>query len=684
MRNQSLTLSAASTMFAATAVVAAEPTRANEDIIAAERAIEVIIVSANQQQQNWLNSAASVSISTLPEAGLLIDSAQLLQGIPGLQVDSRANFAQDTRLSVRGFGSRSAFGIRGLYLQQDGIPLSAPDGQGQLSSVVLDNIGQIEVLRGPMAVLYGNGAGGVISLKSREQLPSSVGTRVAFSDVHQQYQINLNQQTEHDSWQLAAKHFETDGFRPHSAARKQQAQLGWQRLLDHDLTLKVRIDFADDPRLQDPLSLSVSQWQTDPEQTVAPATLFDTTKTTRQQQLSISLQQHGEHPWQVALWQGQREVNQRLAFTGEAISSAGGDIALDRDFQGVNAQKTWQLSPQFNHLIGGAWVESDDARRGFVNQFGQRGDLRRNEQNLAENRDVYWRFNYQPTAAWSVDGGLRYTELQYQIRDFFIQSGNPDDSGRKTYYQHAAALGANYQFADAWAWFISTGIGFEAPTLAELAYKPVGTGLNLELQASENRQWESGIKYLTSNTTASVSIFSIRSNNELLVASSNNGRTSYRNAGNTAREGMEVSVQQALSRHLQHQFSFTWLDARFVSTELQDKRLPGVAKTEAYWQLTYQPWLQLPVYVDWASKYRSQIAIDDQNNAFAPEAVSFDATLYAQQQLNRWQLRYWLQLQNVTDRQNVGAVVVNQTNGRAFEPAPGRHLSVGLSMDYLW
>ncbi|GGW67925.1 TonB-dependent receptor [Alishewanella tabrizica] len=670
-------------MFAATAA-ASEPMMPAETARTAEETIEVIIVSANQQQQNWLNSAASVSISTLPEAGLLIDSGQLLQGIPGLQVDSRANFAQDTRLSVRGFGSRSAFGIRGLYLQQDGIPLSAPDGQGQLSSVVLDKIGQIEVLRGPLAVLYGNGAGGVISLKSREQLPSSVGTRVAFSDIHQQYQINLNQQTEHDSWQLAAKHFETDGFRPHSAARKQQVQFGWQRLLNPDLILKMRVDFADDPRLQDPLSLSVSQWQTDPEQTAAPATLFDTTKTTRQQQLSLSLQQQGEKPWQVALWQGQREVTQRLAFTGEAISSAGGDIALDRNFHGINAQKTWHLSSQFNHLIGGAWVESDDARRGFVNQFGQRGDLRRNEQNVAENRDLYWRFNYQPSAAWNIDGGLRYTELHYQIEDFFIQPGNPDDSGRKTYYQHAAAIGLNYQFADAWAWFVSTGIGFEAPTLAELAYKPVGTGLNLELQASENRQWESGIKYRAANTTASVSVFSIRSKDELLVASSNNGRTSYRNAGNTAREGVELSVQQALSLHLKHQFSFTWLDARFVSAELQDKRLPGVAKTEAYWQLTYQPWLSLPLFVDWASKYRSQIAIDDRNSAFAPESISFDATLYAQQQLNRWQLRYWLQLQNVTDRQNIGAVVVNQTNGRAFEPAPGRQLSVGLSMDYLW
>jgi len=685
MRGWFYPFTAASSLLAA-AATAAESSNENtaNTILVDGSAVEVLVISASQQQQAWLQTPASVSIKTLPEAGLLIDSGQLLQGVPGLQVDSRANFAQDTRLSLRGFGSRSAFGIRGLYLQQDGIPLSAPDGQGQLSSVLLDHIGQIEVLRGPLAVLYGNGAGGVISLSSREQVPAAVGTSVAFSEAHQQYQLRLSQQTATDSWQLAAKHFETDGFRPHSAARKQQLQLGWQRLLSDELTLKVRVDWADDPKLQDPLSLSVQQWRENPEQTASQATLFDTSKTTRQQQLSVALQNSGNAPWQVAAWQGKRDVNQRLAFTGEAISSAGGDIALERDYQGINAQKKWQLSPTLSSLVGGAWVESDDWRRGFVNQFGQRGELRRDEVNLAENRDLYWRFSYQPLAALSFDGGLRYTELHYQIRDSFIQPGNPDDSGSKTYYQQSAAIGLNYQFAEHWSWFISTGKGFEAPTLAELAYKPAGSGLNLALEASENRQWESGLKYQATNSSVSLSLFSVRSNDELLVASSNNGRTSYRNAGNTKRDGLEFSMQQQLLANLQHEFSLTLLDARFQSAELQGNRLPGVAKTDAYWQLRYQPASNLPLYVEWTSKYRSRIATDDTNSNFAPAAVTFDAAVYAQQRLNSWQLKYWLQLQNLTDRQNVGAVVVNQSNGRAFEPAPGRQLSVGLSMDYLW
>lgn len=646
--------------------------------------VEVIVVSANQQQQSWLNSAASVSVKRLPDAGLLIDSGQVLQGIPGLQVDSRANFAQDTRLSIRGFGSRSAFGVRGLYLQQDGIPISAPDGQGQLSSVLLDNISHIEVLRGPLAVLYGNGAGGVISITSANPTDQVSGS-IARSAVHQQYLVQANQQTEHANWQFAAKQFETDGFRPHSAAKKQQVLFGWQQAFANDLTLRLKVDWSDDPLLQDPLSLSDPQWRTNPHQTTPQAQQFDTVKQTQQHQVSISLAQGGNAPWQLAVWQGTREVAQRLAFTGEAISSAGGDIALSRAFKGLNTQKSWQLTDMLNMKLGMAWVSSNDARKGYVNQFGQRGDLRRDERNIAENRDLYWRFSYQPLTALTIEGGVRYTELHYRIDDFFIRPNNPDDSGAKTYYQQAAALGLNYQINTNWAWFLSSGLGFEAPTLAELAYKPQGTGVNLDLAASENRQWESGLKYAASEHLLSLSVFRILSTDELIVASSNNGRTSYQNAGKTQRNGMELMLEQRLHTTLSHALSLTWLDARFAADTLQTtNRLPGVAKLDAYWQLTYQPLPTLPLKLSWTTIYRSPVATTDDNSTFAPAAVSFYIAASMSQSVNQFRINYWLSVTNATDRDNVGAVVVNQTNGRAFEPAPSRHFNAGFEVAYPW
>ncbi|MDX1392546.1 MAG: Plug domain-containing protein, partial [Rheinheimera sp.] len=187
--------------------------------------MEIIVVSASAQPEAWLTSPASVELAFSPQYGILIDSAQLVNGISGVQADSRANFAQDTRLSIRGFGSRSAFGIRGVYLQQDGIPLSTPDGQGQLSSVLLDSIARVEVLKGPLATLYGNAAGGVISLYSRVPTDNSATISVAGSEQHRQYQLQTQWVNAEHSVSATLKRFTTDGYRPHSAAEKQQAQL---------------------------------------------------------------------------------------------------------------------------------------------------------------------------------------------------------------------------------------------------------------------------------------------------------------------------------------------------------------------------------------------------------------------------------------------------------------------------
>src|SRR5690606_7777166 len=129
-----------------------------------ENDVEHIRITAQSQPQRWLTDPSNAQLLQVDSVTPLYDAASLFGAIAGIQADSRANYAQDSRLSSRGFGSRSAFGIRGLRLLQDGIPWSAPDGQGQLSSVLLDELASVEVLTGPMAALYGNAAGAVVAL----------------------------------------------------------------------------------------------------------------------------------------------------------------------------------------------------------------------------------------------------------------------------------------------------------------------------------------------------------------------------------------------------------------------------------------------------------------------------------------------------------------------------------------
>ncbi len=650
---------------------------------------EIIVISASAQQQSWLLSPASVELAALPDTGIIIDSAKLLESISGVQADSRANFAQDTRLSIRGFGSRSAFGIRSLYLQQDGIPLSTPDGQGQLSSVLLDNVERIEVLKGPLAALYGNAAGGVISLYSRQPSQSAAGVAVAGSGQHRQYRLYADWVEGDTSLSAGIKHFKAEGYRAHSAAKKQQAQLVYRTAVAQSVRLMARLDYGRDPQLQDPLGLSLESWRAQPNQTDSAAIRFDTEKSSRQRQLSLSLSDYLEaDQWQLSGWVGDRHIGQRLAFTGSALSSAGGEVALQRQFSGVNGDFRLLRSDTFQLRLGASAVQSQDDRQGYVNNFGQRGELRRQQTDSANNKDVFSRFSWQPLQDFQLEGGWRYSQLKLAIEDQFINAENPDDSGSKRFYNQAIALGLNYRISNGISAFFSAAEGFESPTLAEIAYRSDGSGVNLALDASTNRQWESGIKWQQrsaagSNSSGSVSWFNVTTDNELLVDTAIGGRTSYRNAARTQRHGLDIQLRWRPNDYWQHQLSGHYVSATFSTDDLNGNSLPGVAKHQWHWQLAYRPW-QDATQLSLHSQYRSKVYLNDANDAQAPGAVTFSLSAQHSQQLSKLTLDYWLALDNIADKAYVGSVIVNQSNGRAIEPAPGRQLSAGIAAHYAW
>ncbi len=643
---------------------------------------EIIVVTAQGQASPWVSSAASSFYKSFDGQPLQTDAASLLQHIPGIQADSRANYAQDSRLSARGFGSRSSFGIRGIRLLQDGIPLSSPDGQGQFSSVLLDQLASAEVLTGPLAVLYGNAAGGVVALQSRWPTENSAAVQLSHSQFARQQMLSGAWKDDANAMSLSLKNAELQSQRPHSQAKKQQAQWLWQSAFEQDVKLQLRYDWSYDPLLQDPLGLTALEWQTNPRQTAANALLFDTRKFTKQQQWSLSLsQQLHQQSWRIATWYGQRDVGQYLGFDGAAATSAGGVVDLSKPYQGLDASYSWQID-SLRLALGAALEQSTDERKGYVNNRGVQGDLRRDEEGEVQSTDLYSRFALDLNPAWQLSGGLRYSEMDVEVTDFYITAQNPDDSGATSFDHSSVALALNFAQSDNISWYISTGRGFETPTLTEMAYQSNAEGLNLNLKESTNQQWELGQKWQQDNWRSSVALFLVESKNELVVDQSIGGRTSYRNASETTRTGIEVSALWRASASWQHQWTLTQLNARFTEGALDNKLLPGVAKQQAQWQINWMPWQSTDWVVQFDSLYRSKIATSDQNLLFAPSATVYHLKLVSEFALSGQPLRYWLGVDNLTDKNYVGAVVVNQANGRAFEPALPRSVSAGLSLSF--
>lgn len=645
--------------------------------------IERIEITAKQRSTAQTTPVAVTNLATEEQLpGLRIDAAELLGGIAGVQSDSRANYAQDTRITLRGFGARSAFGVRGVLLQLDGVPLSMPDGQAQTSSILLDEPENVQVIRGPLAALYGNAAGGVIDWRSATPLTTAtqVNVMAGANDTQRLY-------TQHDwvdgdrAMRIAAATFRTDGPRPHNSAERHQVAARWYQQLNASTRMVVRLDNNSAPLLQDPSSLTPDAWRNDPTQTVERAFTYNTRKYIHHRQASLSIAHDtAEQSASATLWRGWRDVEQYLPFAGGDLSGDGAVIDLRRDFIGLNASYQWRpLNLRDWQFSSGLQVaEQNDRRFGYVNDFGERGDIRRNDDGVVRTKSVYGLAAWQLAPAWRALAGLRYNVTEFAVDDYFVIPENPDDSGAAETDETSWMVGLNYLISDALSVYVSRGAGFETPTLTELAYRNDGSGLNTELGSANNLQWEAGLKWQTATTQARFTWFAIQTRNEIVVDQNNDGRTTYVNAENTSREGVELEFQTQFAAQWSTRASATYLDATYGD----GARLPGVARQQAYWQLAWQPSERQRLQL--VSEYRGDVAADDANAVFAPSHTLWHMAYQHSWRYDNIELSPWLKVHNLTDRDYVGAVVVNQGSGRAFEPGIGRELQLGLHFNYIW
>ncbi len=648
-----------------------------------ETVVERIEISATQRLPSQTTPAAVTNISSNDQLpGLRMDAAELLAGIAGVQSDSRANYAQDTRITLRGFGARSAFGVRGVLLRLDGVPLSMPDGQAQTSSILLDEADNVQVIRGPLAAIYGNAAGGVIHWRSRTpQVTQTEIKLLAAANNAQRALVQHDWVADTQAFRIAGATFETDGPRPHNRAERHQIAARWYQQLDENTRLIVRFDNNNAPFLQDPSSLTPAAWRENPEQTVERAFTFNTRKRIHHRQASVSVEHESTHQAaDVSAWRGWRDVEQYLPFPGGDLSGDGAVIDLRRDFTGIDANYHLQLPslPKWQLSSGLQLAEQNDRRYGYVNDFGLRGEIRRNDDGTVQTESAYALLQWQPMPRWKLMTGVRYNHAEFSVADFFVIPENPDDSGAASMQQFSWMAGMNYAVSERWSVFISRGNGFETPTLTELAYRNNGTGLNTELGPATNQQWEVGSKWQTRDWQAQVTWFYIDTANEIVVDQNNEGRTTYTNAEQTQRQGVELSGSANLATNWSTRVSATYTDARYSN----DARLPGVAQQQAYWQLAWRPYAQTDVQL--VGEYRSDVAANDSNGVFAPAHTLWHLAVQQQWRYDNLRLQPWLKLHNLTDREYVGSVVVNQGSGRAFEPGIGREVQAGLQLNYLW
>lgn len=689
--------------------------------------LPTIKVEATRTDTSYMETPASIFRVDMPESrqSAQVNLTEIVKGVPSIQLRNRENYAQDLQLSMRGFGARSTFGVRGIRLYVDGIPATMPDGQGQTSNIDLSSLSHLEVLTGPFSSLYGNSSGGAILATTREGTGKDSIEMSYAGGSHNKNRAGLILQGGSDhqyepSYIISSSYFDTDGFRDHSGANKvlNNAKLTWN--LDDGskinwITNYVKIN-ADDPQ-----GLNRQQWQNNPRQVNDTNNTYNVRKDIEQTQTGVTWSKpiNDQHELYAMAYLGNRQVTQyqsipRCSFkkdTQECIPNsaqlnknhAGGVIDFERNYYGADFRWTGKgLLPNTTLSAGLAVDSMDEDRKGYENfklfngspSYGVKGTLRRDEDNTLWNIDPYLQASWQFLPTWRLDTGVRYSNVHYKSKDHYLSNGN--DSDKTDYNKVLPSAALSWQIAPELLAYVSYAKGFETPTFTEMAYQAdkYKLGFNFALNPSTSDNYEVGLKsqnYLGDFTFA---LFQSKTKDDIVSAGTSNGRSTFRNADKTLREGIEFTWNKKLWRDLTATASYAYLDATFdadVPVNLDKDGvvlaaaipsgnvIPGIAKNQAFIGLAWQP--EQGFYAGLDTQFMDKVYVNDINSdAAASYTVASIYTGYAWK-LADWGINGFARVDNLFDKNYAGSVIVNDANKRFFEPADGRNWSAGISIN---
>ncbi len=676
--------------------------------------LEPVVVTATRMPEASADLPMSIDLvgrQQIREGQLLVNLSEPLIGVPGVSAQNRQNYAQDLQISVRGFGARSSFGVRGVRLYADDIPGTMPDGQGQFSNFDLGSADRVEVLRGPFSALYGNSSGGVISIFTEDAPPGQrLEASAEYGSFDEQRYALKEMLGEPGGFNLVvdAYHFATDGYRDHSAAQRDvfNAKARWQ--LDEASTLTLIANAIDLPNAQDPLGLTAAQLAANREQAGTGALAYDTRKSVNQEQLGAHYERRlsASDDLSAVVYGGGRDTTQYQAIPKAnegAPTNPGGVIVLVHGYEGVDVHLTDHrlLADMPVQLTAGASYDNlDEGRRGYLNfignELGIEGALRKDQSNTVYDLDEYLQLQWDPAARWRLEAGIRNSVVDVASDDHLAATGTPSQSGVR-YSAVNPVAGLTYRAGANLDFYGSYGKGFETPTLDELAYRSTNgslPGLNFALQPARSDNYELGLKAGTTRMRATLAGFYIRTDDELAVQANAAGRSVYQNIPATQRRGAEAELQSDWGHGFSSELAYTYIQALTLQSYSTcivvpcvpvvvgaGHRIPAVPADALYAGVTWRraptgPWVTLETIG------RAQIYANDLDSQAAGGYWLANLRGGIEQQGPVWNVTESLRLENLTNRSYVGSVIVNETNRRYFEPEPGRTVYLMVSVSH--
>jgi len=642
------------------------------------------------------------------KSGMFLEEA--LQSLPGVQVQNRFNYAVGERISIRGFGSRAQFGVRGIHVVVDGIPATLPDGQSTLDHVDIASLGRVEALRGPASAMYGNASGGVLRFET--EIPARTGIRqeatvVGGSDGLLRLQSTTSGTVGQASYLLSLNRMDYDGYRHFGTGATTGARYGGAERthingrLEQPMAggeLGITINHLDLDS-ENPGSLTRAQFEADAEQIAPTYDIFRTGKEVQQGQLGIT-------------WDGMvRDYRTEAAVYGltrDFSNPLPNDVVdLDRRAAGVRltlGRSTGSDDVELDLLVGGEYDFMDDDRREYTNNAGRPETLTLNQTESVKSSGGFFQAALTFQERVSVIGALRYDHVHYGVDDLvFATAGGIDDaSGSRDMNKLSPTIGVNVEVTPMIGVFANFATSFETPTTVELGNRATGSGgFNPDLDPMTGKTFEGGLRGTVSDRVSyEVSVFQTKLENELIAYENADQLTYFQNAGKTKRTGAEGIVRARLLEFATAQVSYSRTEAEFDEyvdlngNDFSGMKVPGLAPQQLQGSLRVS---QGPWYLELGAEYTDEVPVNDRNclvalvagacpasaagenqNGFTDAYTLFGARIGGSAiQFGAFEISPFVGLQNMSDEKYISSVTVNAFGGRFYEPGPGSTFYVG-------
>ena len=655
--------------------------------VAADETLDEIVVSATRLETSLRDTARSVSLVDKERIQngtqqLALDEA--LAGVPGLYMQNSYNFAQDLRISLRGFGARSGFGVRGVKIVIDGIPDTLPDGQAQVDSIDLGSVKRIEVLRGPASSLYGNSSGGVIAIESElGDGPQFVEGTLGTGELgYSRFSLKTGGQAGDVDYLLNLTSQDIDGWREHSAFRSRMLNGEVRIPIGSEDRLQIALNLTDQPTADDPGGIDEAQAAAAPRSARDVNLRFDAGESMDQQRIGLLYTREREAgTLTLRNYYLLRDFANKLPFLD------GGIVEFDRQVYGFGVQyQLGDMLPQSLEIAFGVDLDrQDDDRRRFDNEDGSYGALSFEQREQVTSNAIYLQAQYALDDIWTLSAGARYDDIEFDVRDHFLADG--DDSGKLDFDQFSPSLGVTADL-DKYILFASWSNSFETPTTTELANPDASGGFNPLLEPQLADSFEFGIKTGNERLFFELAIFQINIDDELVPfeLAAYPGRTFYVNAGRSDRRGIETAVSWQHDSGFGVDASYTWSDFTYEQftddngNDFAGNELPGLPEHFGYLGLKYETGSGLAIALE--TSYSGKLFADNANASSVDAYTVSNLRLYDELDYGRWQVRPYIGINNLLDERYNDNIRINAFGGRYYEPAPDRNVYAGVTINF--